>query len=400
MDLTADSYNGNKYCRDLMANAGIPMRTHISPPYINHWKMFIFAGQRQMNFSAGNFANGSYSPTTPYTGYVDEAVYFTEDPTILNAFENAFDSRWINTTRFRNYVNINGPLVRNYPMYDANPDLVFSPGQNFEDRLVNEINKETLQIDAAIFRITDPKIPMALIAALKRGVKVRIINEPRQYRNPHYVLDAYYVDQMWKAGAEIKMKNNIGGQDMHQKSVILYDLGEVEFGSGNWTDSSAYGQDEHLLFTKEPWMVAWFIAQFNRKWNNEKIDGTPIPHPSVNGVVSPYPMFKEFVPGVPEKPISLSPAQGAVNVPHTMTLRWEGGNYAYKYDIYLDVNPQFTHAIVVNYMPGKASMGVVSTKESYSFYNLLPNKTYYWKIESKTMADVVRSGPVRYFTTQ
>jgi phosphatidylserine/phosphatidylglycerophosphate/cardiolipin synthase-like enzyme len=389
-DTSADTYSSNKYLHDRMASAGIPMRTHISPPYINHWKMFLFAGQRKLNFSAGNFANGSYSPTAAYTGYVDEAVYFTDDAKIVNAFEHAFDSRWINTSRFRNYANINGPLVREYPMYDADPDLYFGPNQNFADRLVQEIGLENQQIDAVIFRITSPQIPNALMAAVRRGVKVRLINEPRQYRNTSYFRDSYYIDQLYKAGVSIKMKNNTTGQDMHQKSVVLYGRGMVEFGSGNWTRSSASGQEEHNIFTTQPWFKNWFVAQFERKWNNEKADGTPI------GTV----MYKPFVPEAPSTPTYISPAQGAVNVPQTVTLRWEGGDWAHKYDIYLDTTSQFTHPEVVNYIPGAASAGIVSTKESYTFSGLLPGRRYYWKIVNKTMADVVRSGPVRYFTTQ
>ena len=137
-------------------------------------------------------------------------------------------------------------------------------------------------------------------------------------------------------------------------------------------------------------MVDWFERQFERKWNSEKADGTP----------TPKTMYIPFAPRPPETPVYASPADGSAGaVGSSVTLRWEGGRYAFKYDIYLDTTPTFSKPFTAGYTPSTATAGVRSTKESYSIAGLRPGTTYYWKIVSKTMANKTRTGPTRSFTT-
>src|SRR5262245_42412523 len=56
-----DSYSSNEAQCERLEAGGIAIRAYAGPA-INHWKAFIFAGQRKLNFSAGNFSSGSYSP--------------------------------------------------------------------------------------------------------------------------------------------------------------------------------------------------------------------------------------------------------------------------------------------------------------------------------------------------
>jgi phosphatidylserine/phosphatidylglycerophosphate/cardiolipin synthase-like enzyme len=401
VDTQADAtYGGNKTVRDTLVSAGIPIRNYRGPG-INHWKMMLFAGQGKVEFSAANYADGSYSPsplTAAYTNYVDEAIYFTSDPAIVNSFMTKFDDQWVDTTTFVNFANITTPLVRKYATYPVSPDLNFPPDQHFENRAVSQIQYENRRIDAVIFRITSVKIPDALIARHRAGVPVRVITEEQQYRNPSKMWDAYNVDRMYAAGIPIKVKDNTADQDVHQKSIVLYSRGlapldsrtpMVVFGSSNWTTSSSTTQEEHNYFTTKSWMVDWFEEQFNRKWNNLKVDGTPIGKT----------VYMPFTPLPPEAPVYASPANGSAGFGASVTLKWEGGYYGMKYDIYLDTTPMFTKAFAVDYMPSFATAGVMAAKESYSVGNLQPGTTYYWKIVSKTMANKTKAGPTWSFTT-
>jgi len=398
LDTQADvNYPASKTIRTNLANAGIPIRDCISSSGINHWKAMIFAGQGKVQFSAANYSEGSFSPTTPYLGYVDEAIYFTDDAPIVQSFMRKFDDHWTDTTAFANLANISGPLVRNYPTYPVHPDMNFVPGQNFEERLRSQVMLENEGIDAVIFRITSGMIPDALIARRSAGVPVRLITEERQYRNTSYFWDSYNIDRMYMAGIQIKIKDNVTEQDMHQKSMILHSRGLATsgagpmavFGSSNWTSSSAARQREHNYFTRKPWMVDWFIDQFERKWNNRRADGTPIG----SNVYIP------FTPLLPETAVYLAPANDALGQTATVTLRWEGGWWAHKYDIYVATTPTFGAPIVVDYRPGAATAGTVSAKESYTISDLQPATTYYWRIVSKTMADRTKVGPTWRFTT-
>ena len=82
-------------------------------------------------------------------------------------------------------------------------------------------------------------------------------------------------------------------------------------------------------------------------------------------------------------------------VPLSATLKWEGGSWAQKYDIYFGASatpPLLARDVVV----GSAETGVA---ESYTVQNLAPGTTYYWKIVGKTMANRSTAGPVWSFTT-
>ncbi len=90
-----------------------------------------------MHFTAANFANGSYSPVIPYTNYVDEAVYFTDDPAIVTSFQTKFDDLWTDTVNYQNLANVTTPLVRNYPTFPISPDLNFPPDNDYQDRVIS-----------------------------------------------------------------------------------------------------------------------------------------------------------------------------------------------------------------------------------------------------------------------
>jgi phosphatidylserine/phosphatidylglycerophosphate/cardiolipin synthase-like enzyme len=400
VDLRADaSYAANATVRQSLINAGIPIR-HKTTNGINHWKMILYAGQAKVHFSGANFANGSYSPITPYASYVDEAVYFTDDPAIVHSFMTKFDDLWTNTTHYANVANVTA-LTRHYPTYPMDPGLNFPPDQDYQDRLVSAIRQETGQIDAMMFRITSNKVPDELIRRAQAGVPVHLITDRRQYRNTTYFWHAYNIDRMAAAGILIMWKE-AGDQDMHEKAVILYGLDMAVFGSSNWTSSSSDTQREHNYFTRKSWFVDWFAAQFLRKWLNRRADGTTI---------SPA-IYRYYTAGWPEMPANLSPSNGTANVGSAVTLRWEGGWWAHKYDVHFGTtNPP--PLVAQDFMPGAATAGVVSTKESFNpcappapFASacpggLAPGTTYYWMIRGKTMLGDSRriTGPVWSFTT-
>ena len=299
LDTDADTnYPSNANVRQSFISAGIPIRNKVTPG-INHWKMILYAGQAKVHFSAANFANGSYSPIAPYTRYVDEAVYFTDDPDIVHSFMTKFDDLWTDTTHHQNLANVTA-LTRNYPTYTIHSSLNFPPDQDYQDRVVSALRQETAQIDVVMFRITSAKVPDEMIRRRQAGLAIRLITDQDQYRNRTYMWHSYNIDRMYMAGIPIKWKLDDGAieEDMHQKSIVLPTRGMAIFGSSNWTSSSSDKQREHNIFSTKPWIVQWFVDQFNRKWNNLRADGTPI------GTTR----FLDFVPGRTETPANVSPA--------------------------------------------------------------------------------------------
>jgi phosphatidylserine/phosphatidylglycerophosphate/cardiolipin synthase-like enzyme len=360
--------------------AGIPMREKWTSGIL-HWKMMLFAGQGIVEFSGANFSSDAWVYSgAPYTNYVDEAIYFTSDPKVVNSFRTRFDNLWTDTTRYRNYANITTSLTRAYDTYPQDPELNFPPFESFAERSVQLYNAEREKLDVIIYRITDQRHTNAVIAAAQRGVPVRLITEPQQYRDPKRLWHSWNIDRLYMAGVQIRNRTHQGLN--HQKLTLYYSQDISVIGSSNWTSPSDNSQDEHNYFTKKPDLFAWLQDHFERKWTN----GAGV---SETGPFTPLP---------PDAAKTPAPAHGAVQVdPDGVVLKWNAGYWAHKYDIYFGTSPT---------PPLLASDRMLGPSQSETDYRqfaiptaLAPGTTYYWRIVSKTMADQTATSPVWTFTT-
>jgi len=381
MDSRANpTYTENATMLATLAAAGIPMREKFGEDVL-HWKMMLFHGQNMVNFSKGNFEPFAYVATTANSNYEDEAVYFTNDDRITNSFRRRFDDRWIDTSVFRNYANINTPLARSYPLFSIDPAMSFSADyDDFTARWIAHMDLETVAVDAIVFRVMEDRAADAVIRAVGRGVPVRLISEPQEYRNTKRLLDAKEIDRMYMGGAQIKMRQHPGLT--HEGLILLRGRGETVFGSANWTVASAVNQDEHNIFVKsgfgKPWFFEWFSNQFTNKWNN-----------TTN--------FVPFQPLPPDAPVYYGPANGATVSGTSVTLAWDGGPWSWFYDVYFGTtsNPPLYAA---SYRPSH-DPDAAGNQEIYQINNLQPGTTYFWKIVDRTWAQQTAGGGVMSFTT-
>jgi acid phosphatase len=386
------SYAGNQQILDQLKAAGIPMRYKVGDGIL-HWKMMLFVGQNKLEFSGGNYSSDFFVPQVPYVDYIDEGIYFTDDPSLLQSFKTKFDDLWTDVILYGNYGNITGPLTRKYPIYPIDPELNFPPStdesQDFFNRTQLGFNQESQKIDVIMYRITNERYTNMTLDAARRGVPVRLIHEPNEYRNITRQWDAWNVDRLYMGGVQLKMRKHQGLN--HQKSVLLYGQGLTIFGSSNWTGPSTNYQQEHNYFTKKAWFFQWFAQQFERKWNSDTEN-------------------QPFVPLPPDQASYLAPANGAIAQPATIKLQWEGGPWAHKYDIYFGTTP--TPPLYVADVstlqsgagPGQPLLDTGSVDngvtESYTIpLTLQAGTTYYWRIVSKTMANQTANGPTWSFTT-
>jgi hypothetical protein len=378
--------NATKRLNQTMLNSlrdgGIPMREKYVADIL-HFKMMLFQGQNILEFSKANYGPDEFVPITPNVNFSDEAVFFTNDDRLTNSFRRRFEDLWIDTLQYRNFGNITGPLVRQYPMYPIDPSMNFPPTEDFSYRSVSRYDAESKGIDAIVFRVTDHRQADGMIRAVGRGVPVRLISEPTEYRNPTRLWDSKHIDRMWIAGVQIKMRQHEGLT--HEAAVVMRGLGEVIFGSSNWTTASAGYQDEHNFFYSptlgKPWFFQWFADQFDRKW----LDSTN---------------FVPFTPLPPDVPTYASPANFATGVPtsgptSSLTLTWEGGTWAHLYDIYFGTTS--TPPLLMSNQ--ELGSPVAGTAETFTVSNLQPGTTYFWRIVGKTWAQLGRSGPTWSFTT-
>jgi len=219
---------------------------------ILHMKLMLFVGQNKLEFSGANFSGNFFVPDAPNSNYIDEAIYFTDDQLLIQSFKTKYDDVWTDTVHYGNFANItNQQLVRKYPTFPIDPEMNFPPSadssQDFLLRTQQRFNAETQKIDVIMYRITNQGFSDTSINAVKRGIPVRLIHEPDEYRNLARQWDSWNVDRMYMAGVQIKMRKHLGLN--HQKSVVLYGQGLTIFGSSNWTGPSSNFQQEHNYFT-------------------------------------------------------------------------------------------------------------------------------------------------------
>lgn len=356
-----------------LAAAGIPMRKCISSGIL-HWKAMIFAGQNTVEFGGANYSAWAFVPVQPYVNYTDEVIHFTDNSSIVQSFMTKFDDLWTNDQLFDDYANMAGPPIRMHPIAPKDPSLNFPPTDDYASRAVKLYNAETSRIDALMFRVTDRRHTDAMIAAAARGLIVRLLTDPDEYRDPNYLWDAWNVDRMYMAGVEVKMRAHQGLN--HGKLVLLYNQVMSIFGSSNWTTASTSSQQEHNEFRKDAATFEYFRQQFVRKWNNK-----------TGNIETAW-----FTPLPPDAPVYVGPGNGTKQSLTGIKLTWKPGYWAHKADIYFGTSSN----------PPLVARDVTVTPKSTASYALPPlaaGRTYYWKIVSKTMANKTKSGAVWRFGT-
>ena len=382
MDTEANSPNPKNALRLAeFEAAGIPMRERVASGIL-HWKMMLFAGQNLVQFSGANYSPEAFTPSAaPYTNYIDEAILFTTDLSIVNSFKTRFDDLWTNTTSYANYRNITGTLERRYPTYAIDPRLNFVPWESHFWRAREEYRREPSAIDVIMYRITDWRFTDEMIQAKQRGIRVRLITEPQQYRDVRRLWHSYNIDLLYMAGIEIKHRVHLGLN--HQKSVILRGISEAILGSSNWSSASADSQEEHNLITTDPYIYQWLVDQFERKWNN------------TTGVTE----YGPFTPLAPDQPTTPTPATGAENVAvEDLVLQWDAGPWAHKYDIYLGKHPAEMELVVADQYLGPSEW-TGHYRQFELTAPLTPGTTYYWRVVGKTMANMTAASPLWTFRT-
>lgn len=394
-----DAHSGNTSILQQFAalTPPVPMRKRIADSIL-HWKMMLFAGQGTVEFSGANFSQSEMIPAPKYVNYVDEAIFYTDDAAIVNSFRTMYDKWWVDTVSFADYAHTSPPfqLVPSYATYPIETELCatvtggcgmdFLPSARSKDdygvKSISAINAEKVKLDIDMFRITNADITDATIAAFKRGVPVRMIVDASEYSNPNRVWVRYNVDRLFAAGVPLKITKH-GGQN-HEKAVLLYGQGLTIWGSSNWSAGSFnYGQEHNYFSTAsvKPWFFAWFQNQFERRWNSAQ-------------------EYRAFVPIGPAAPVNKNPANGATGVSQSLTLTWDGGSWGQRYDIYLGTGTTGPLTVVAsNVATGDPDPAPNHSVSTFKISGLATNTTYRWKIVSKTMANLVATGPIWTFTT-
>ncbi|RJG51478.1 phospholipase D-like domain-containing protein [Motilimonas pumila] len=154
--------------------------------------------------------------------------------------------------------NLLKTLDKNSQSELVDADACFSPGTDCLNRILTLCNNARAHIAVCVFTISCNEISAALLAAHKRGIKVRIItdNDKRNDKGS----DVYHL-----AEAGIPVTVDRTDYHMHHK-FALFDNHTLLSGSFNWTRSATKYNQENILTTDNRELVSAFSKEFERLW--------------------------------------------------------------------------------------------------------------------------------------
>ena len=138
--------------------------------------------------------------------------------------------------------------------------VLFSPKAGISRELSRLTQAAAKEISVAAYAFSSKYLGNALVKAMKRGVKVRLILDMNNARKS-YSIDEWLIEN----GIDIRFIKLKRGC-MHHK-VLIVDRIHLMTGSYNFTNDSEFRNHEAAIFTDDGNLVALFIAEFERLWS-------------------------------------------------------------------------------------------------------------------------------------
>jgi mitochondrial cardiolipin hydrolase len=144
------------------------------------------------------------------------------------------------------------------PVGTVRTEACFSPGLACLQTLQRHLRGARRTLDLCVFTISDDRITHEILDAHRRGVSVRLLTDNEKESD---------------AGSDIARLRQAGittvvdrtSAHMHHKFAIV-DGGWLLNGSYNWTRSACEFNEENLVASNDPALVAQFAAQFDKLW--------------------------------------------------------------------------------------------------------------------------------------
>lgn len=203
-------------------------------------------------------------------GYNANLVGVLNSPVVAGWYAHEFEQMW---SGVHHKEKSSARPMRAQLTSDLSVDAYFSP----VDDPMNDAVRPLLQgarerIDVAIFFLTHKGIAGDLIAAHRRGVKVRVLIDSTGASN------GYSKHELLRAvGIPVKIED--WGGKMHMKAAAV-DNEFVIMGSMNWTSAGENGNDENTLIVHSKAHAQQFHAFFEDLWpqvSDKWLSGRPDP---------------------------------------------------------------------------------------------------------------------------
>ena len=152
-------------------------------------------------------------------------------------------------------VGVGAQLPPRYAMTPTDVAVYFTPDTKCEDRIIAELGRAD-KIDIAVYSITNPKIANAIIAAHRRGAKVRIVTDRTMAGHKSSM-----IDELVAAG--IPVRTNRRHKIEHNKFAV-FDNRRMVTGSYNWTTAATKYNSENCIFLTQP--AQEYTKRFETLW--------------------------------------------------------------------------------------------------------------------------------------
>ena len=137
-------------------------------------------------------------------------------------------------------------------------EVHFSPGDECRRTIIRLLKRSRKNLDLCVFTITDDRLAEEILAAHRRGVRVRILSDNDKANDL-----GSDIERLAAAGVLVCVDES--EHHMHHKFALFDDF-HVLTGSYNWTRSAAMHNRENVLVSDDPKLVRQYQAAFDDLW--------------------------------------------------------------------------------------------------------------------------------------
>ncbi|MBQ1784394.1 MAG: nuclease [Gammaproteobacteria bacterium] len=134
----------------------------------------------------------------------------------------------------------------------------FSPGESCRRKIRELLQQARHSVDICVYTISDDQLSEAILACHQRGIAIRVLSD-----NDKLYDDGSDIQWLRERGVPLRVDNS--PFHMHHKFAI-FDRRLLLNGSFNWTRSATTSNEENLLVTDQPQLVASFRSEFDTLW--------------------------------------------------------------------------------------------------------------------------------------
>ncbi len=134
----------------------------------------------------------------------------------------------------------------------------FSPGVACLNAIVGAFQAARRTADVCVFTITDDRITRSILAAHRRGLRIRIVTDNDKANDL-----GSDIAQLADAGLPVAVDQS--AYHMHHKFAIFDDTTLLN-GSYNWTRGAAEQNEENIVASTDATLVAAFRTEFDALW--------------------------------------------------------------------------------------------------------------------------------------